>query len=356
MMAQLAPGYYLREEDAISHLGGLLAAHGLRKALIISGFRSYQVAQTSLEETLGTYQIDWTLSRYRGECSDEEARRIVLDAGTGWDMVVGVGGGKVLDLSKLAAVLLNVPLTTIPTVISNCAATTPNVVVYHPDGRAKESRVSLIPPQWTLVDDSILRQSPAPYFASGLGDTIVKPYEASVGATSGTLLEQAALKTADVAAEWVRTEGAAALKALARGDSHPALGGLTDAVILAASLVGGIGGGVLRGAVAHAMHDALTAMPAAHAALHGEKVAYGLMVQEVLLGRSSDDIDALRGVLSGLALPVNWSQLTGSSVLPPASTLRTLARRTLESPLLTKRLPGVDVDQVVEAIRRTESL
>lgn len=356
MIAQLAPGYYVREEGAIAHLGGLLRTHGYHKALIVSGSRSYRAAQAALEGTLREHHLVWTVCRYRGECSDEDARRIVEGAGTNWDMVVGVGGGKVLDLSKLVAALLNIPLTTVPTLISNCAATTPNVVVYHPDGRAKESRVSMVPPQWTLVDDRILQHSPAPYFASGLGDTIVKPYEALVGATSGTLLENAALSTARLAADCVRADGAAAVRALAQGASHPALGALTDAVILAGSLVGGVGGAVLRGAVAHALHDALTTLPEAHATLHGEKVAYGLVVQEVLLERPADDVRTLRGVLSGLALPVSWQTLTGSPTLPSPSVLETLADRTLQSPLLMDRLPGVGIEQLVGAIRRTESL
>lgn len=356
MMAQLAPGYYVREDDAIAQLGGLLNTHGYERVLIVSGHRSFRAAQASLEGTLREHHVAWTVFRYRGECCDEDARRIVEDAGENWDMVVGVGGGKALDLSKLVAARLNIPLTTVPTLISNCAATTPNVVVYHPDGRAKESRVNMVPPQWTLVDDRILQNSPAPYFASGLGDTIVKPYEALVGATSGTFLENAALTTALLAADCVRADGAAAVRALAEGASHPALGALTDAVILAGSLVGGVGGAVLRGAVAHALHDALTTLPEAHATLHGEKVAYGLLVQEVLLGRPVEDVRALRNVLSGLSLPVSWKTLTGSPVLPSPSILETLADRTLQSPLVMDRLPGVDAEQLVQAIRRTESL
>ncbi len=356
MKAQLAPGYYLREAGAIAQLGGLLTDYGHRRALIISGALSYQAAQAALQATLREHGIVWSVCRYRGECSDEDAARIAEEASPMWDMVVGVGGGKVLDLSKLVASLLNLPLTTIPTLISNCAATTPNVVVYHPDGTAKASRVSLVPPLWTLVDETVLQRSPAPYFGSGLGDTLAKPYEALVGATSGSLLERAALTMAGLAADGVRMQGKDALRALAQGRSHPYLGSLTDAVLLAGSLVGGIGGDILRGAVAHALHDALTMLPEANAALHGEKVAYGLMVQEVLLQRLPEDIQALRHVLLGLELPVTWSTLTRSPTLPTTSILDALAQRTLQSPLLVNRLPEVDVQQLVDAIRFTEAL
>jgi len=355
MLTQLAPGYYLHKPDAIADLGALLNASGYRKVLIISGSRSYQAAQTALESTLNHCGISWVLCRYQGECSDENALQIVQEVGTDWSVVVGVGGGKVVDLSKLVAWELRVPLITVPTLISNCAATTSNAVVYDTAGRVKESRGGKIPPQMTLVDDTILRRSPKPYFASGLGDTLVKPYEALVGATTNTLVETAALKLARIAADCVRDHGVEGLKAFAHETSLPVITDLTDAVILMGSLVGGMGGSVLRGAVAHAFHNALTMLPEVHDTLHGEKVAYGLLVQEALLDRPRESIHELRDLLIGLELPVSWATLTGLPYLPDLSILRKLADWTLDSPLVEGRLNTIGADRVVETIREVEA-
>ena len=354
MLTQLAPGYYLHKPDAVADLGALLSASGYRKVLIVSGSRSYQAAQTALESTLNHYGISWRLSRYQGECSDENCLQIVKEVGADWNVVVGVGGGKVIDLSKLVAWELTVPLITVPTLISTCAATTSNAVVYDTAGRVKESRVGKIAPQMTLVDDTILRCSPKSYFASGLGDTLVKPYEAMVGATTNTLVETSALKLAQIAADCVRDHGVEGLKAFAHETSLPLVTDLTDAVVLMGSLVGGLGGAVLRGSVAHAFHNALTMLPEVHDTLHGEKVAYGLLVQEVLLDRSKDSIHALRDLLIGLELPVSWATLTRLPYLPDLSVLRKLADWTLASPLVKGRLNTIDANRVVEAIREVE--
>jgi glycerol dehydrogenase len=54
---------------------------------------------------------------------------------------------------------------------------------------------------------------------------------------------------------------------------------VVDASVLLAGVIGGLGGANCRTVAAHAVHNGLTHIPAAHKALHGEKVAYGILVQ-----------------------------------------------------------------------------
>ena len=44
-------------------------------------------------------------------------------------------------------------------------------------------------------------------------------------------------------------------------------------------MIGGLGGAQCRTVAAHAVHNGLTHLLASHGALHGEKVAYGILVQ-----------------------------------------------------------------------------
>ena len=46
-----------------------------------------------------------------------------------------------------------------------------------------------------------------------------------------------------------------------------------------AGVIGGLGGAQCRTVAAHAVHNGLTHLPSTHASLHGEKVAYGILVQ-----------------------------------------------------------------------------
>jgi glycerol dehydrogenase len=52
-----------------------------------------------------------------------------------------------------------------------------------------------------------------------------------------------------------------------------------DATVLMAGVIGGMGGAQCRTVAAHAVHNGLTHLLEAHGILHGEKVAYGILVQ-----------------------------------------------------------------------------
>jgi glycerol dehydrogenase-like iron-containing ADH family enzyme len=54
---------------------------------------------------------------------------------------------------------------------------------------------------------------------------------------------------------------------------------VVDATVLLAGVIGGIGGADCRTVAAHAVHNGLTHLLEAHDILHGEKVAYGILVQ-----------------------------------------------------------------------------
>jgi glycerol dehydrogenase len=54
---------------------------------------------------------------------------------------------------------------------------------------------------------------------------------------------------------------------------------VVDATVLMAGVIGGLGGAQCRTVAAHAVHNGLTHLLASHGTLHGEKVAYGILVQ-----------------------------------------------------------------------------
>ena len=54
---------------------------------------------------------------------------------------------------------------------------------------------------------------------------------------------------------------------------------VVDATVLLAGVIGGLGGAQCRTVAAHAVHNGLTHVLASHGTLHGEKVAYGILVQ-----------------------------------------------------------------------------
>jgi len=54
---------------------------------------------------------------------------------------------------------------------------------------------------------------------------------------------------------------------------------IVDATVLLPGVIGGLGGANCRTVAAHAIHNGLTHLRETHDSLHGEKVAYGILVQ-----------------------------------------------------------------------------
>ncbi|BDF05483.1 hypothetical protein CE91St63_25450 [[Clostridium] hylemonae] len=87
-------------------------------------------------------------------------------------------------------------------------------------------------------------------------------------------------------------------------------------VIEANTYLSGIGfeSGGLAGA--HAVHNGLTVIEETHALYHGEKVAFGTLVQLVLENADSEEIETVVDFCSAVGLPTTLAQLGIKEVKP----------------------------------------
>jgi glycerol dehydrogenase-like iron-containing ADH family enzyme len=100
-----------------------------------------------------------------------------------------------------------------------------------------------------------------------------------------------------------------------------------ERLVEANTLLSGLGfesGGL---AVAHSVHNGLTTAPPTHAYLHGEKVAFGLVVQLVIEGRPTDELDQVLDFANTVGLPSTLAQLGLGD--PSQETMAGIAERTL---------------------------
>lgn len=69
-------------------------------------------------------------------------------------------------------------------------------------------------------------------------------------------------------------------------------------------------------AAAHAIHNRLTAIEATHKSFHGEKVAFGTLVQLVLENAPKNEIEEVLNFCKSIGLPTTLSDLNVNELIP----------------------------------------
>jgi glycerol dehydrogenase len=192
------------------------------------------------------------------------------------DLILGAGGGKALDTAKLIAHQSQLPIVTVPTSGATCAAWTALANVYSEAGAFQYDVALHRCPELLILDYDLVQSAPPRTLVAGIGDALAKWYEASVssGHASDTLTV-AAVQQARVLRDLLFQKSLEALQT----PGSPVWREVVDATVLLAGIIGGIGGANCRTVAAHAVHNGLTHLPQTHGILHGEKVAYGILVQ-----------------------------------------------------------------------------
>lgn len=269
------PDQYICMPGALEQLDEKLSRFAHPK--VITGVKSYRAFEQYYPNT-----TKYPVHRYDGSASNEDMTRLAKEMPDA-DVIVAIGGGRVLDTAKGTAELLGIEYVTIPTVLGTCAAYTPIAAVYHPDHTFKAVEYYTRSASLCLVDLTLLVNSPRKYFAGGIGDTLAKWYEAEgiVQHTKGVLpvMVQVGLQTAKVTQEVLLADSREALDSLERKEVTPAFTRVVETVIAVAGTVGGFAGEYGRMSGAHAIHNGMSLVHETHDYEHGLKVAYGVLVQ-----------------------------------------------------------------------------
>jgi glycerol dehydrogenase len=324
-----APSRYTQGKGATAALGQEMTALGLEgPVLIIAGRTVIGLLEATWRQSLSEPGLKHTIHRFGGECSLAEIERakataLELKART----VVGAGGGKVLDAARAAAADLALPVVNCPTVASSDAPCSALSVIYSEDGTFQQYRFYRRNPDLVLVDTAVIAQAPPRLLVAGMGDALATWFEARtcVAGHVRNMRGGGSTRSAEALAELCyRTlieDGAAALRAVEAKVVTPAL----ERLVEANTLLSGLGFESSGLAAAHAVHNGLTTAPGTHHFLHGEKVAFGLLVQLVLEGAPRATMDQVLAFSSEVGLPITLAEI-GLAELP-ADVLAQVARR-----------------------------
>jgi glycerol dehydrogenase-like iron-containing ADH family enzyme len=272
----IAPAQVIRGKGAIEIAVPSISRFG-RRPLVVGGDRTLDLARTHLQPSLERQKLQVSLTSYGADC-DEAGLAAMQEAASTHeaDFIISIGGGKALDAAKLLAHRSQLPIVTIPTSAATCAAWTALSNVYSSSG-AFLYDVGLVKcPDLLVLDYDLIATAPPRTLVAGIGDALAKWYEASVssGHSDKTLII-AAVQQARVLRDLLLQQSAAALAEPGSAVWQE----VVDATVLLAGVIGGLGGAQCRTVAAHAVHNGLTHLEACHGTLHGEKVAYGILVQ-----------------------------------------------------------------------------
>jgi glycerol dehydrogenase len=336
-----------------------MAALGLRgPALILAGRSAIRLLAATWEHTFREAGLAYAVQPFGGECSLAEIERVKTaarqhDART----IIGAGGGKVLDTARAVAGDLGLPVVTCPTVASSDAPCSALSVIYTDQGVFQEYRFYRKNPDLVLVDTQVIAHGPSRLLVAGMGDALATWFEAKtcvaghVKNMRGGASTQSALALAELCYRTLLEDGAEALRAVQTQVVTPAL----ERLVEANTLLSGLGFESSGLAAAHAVHNGLTAAPATHGYFHGEKVAYGLLVQLVLEGQPRCVLEQVLAFATEVGLPVTLAEV-GLGEMPVELLQRVAARATAEGETIHNEPFEVRPDMVADAIRAADAL
>jgi len=158
---------------SIKHLNEALESQGIpRKVAIVCGESTYSVAGKDAYDVLNSTGFDVLLLLRNFRATLKDAETLVEELkGKGIQAVIGVGGGKIIDISKYAAYKLGIPLVSVPTTLSSDAIATGYSVLWQGE---RNQAVQTSFPALVVGDYDVLSRQPSRFIAAGIGDMLSK--------------------------------------------------------------------------------------------------------------------------------------------------------------------------------------
>jgi glycerol dehydrogenase len=270
-------------------LAGQAAASLGRRAVLVCDTIVRDLLIDSVGQGCKAAGVELRWLEVRGDVTRAAVADLVA-AADGADVVFAAGGGKGVDTGKAVSRDLGAHLIVLPTSASNDGPCS-EAFVYYDENHRMES-VEHLPrnPDVVIVDTALLVLAPRALLVSGIGDAICKLYEGDQTRAAqgrnlfGGLSTIAAETLCRACDQTIRTYAVDGLEAAAAGKTNYSFECLVEALVLLSGLSFENSGL----SIAHSLTRGLTRVPVIAVALHGQQVAYGLMVQLMLEKRPAE--------------------------------------------------------------------
>lgn len=304
---------YTIGENVLIELGSIATKYG-KRVLIVGRKQALAITKATIEKSLKEKRISmidclW----YGGECSYKNIEIICEQIkANDADLIIGVGGGKALDTAKASAAKMEIPVITVPTIASTCAATTSLSIIYTDQGDYETIYLyEETPPAHIFISIDILAKAPIKYLWAGIGDTISKYYEVDIASRGARLSHSEAMgkKLSVLCAEPLISYGAKALEDNQQAIVSFELQEVVLNIIITTGIVSMLVGENYVSACAHGLFYGLTILEEIEKYhLHGEVVAYGVLVL-LMLDEQYKEVEKLMSFYRKVELPTSLKDM-----------------------------------------------
>ncbi len=304
MVQNYLPRYSIGN-DCFDHLKEVISGYGNKVALLY-GEKAFAASGEKVLKALEGVQIVHQ-EVYGKEASYANIDRLkVNEELKKADLLIGIGGGKCLDVTKVVGDILGKPVFTVASIASTCAAVTKISILHNDDGSFKEIYRLKNPPVHCFIDPQIIVNAPAKYFWAGMGDTMAKHVECVFSSKNDVLDFESELgRTISILCyEPILEKGQKAYEDVKAHTVSQEVEDVIKSIIVATGSVSLSVDPDYNSALAHALYYGLTVrewMERKH--LHGEIVSYGTLVQ-LLIDGQYDELERVYDFNRKVGLPV----------------------------------------------------
>ena len=158
-------------EKNIANIGNFLKSlKSTKKVSLISGSNVKKIVQKKIQKHFDLAKIEniWYLAKTNDTKSIRDIEKKVSQNKS--DLIIGIGGGRSVDIAKMIGFNLGLPFVSVPTSASHDGIASPFVSI---KGDKPHSLVTTAP-LGVFVDVDIMKRAPKKLLASGCGDLIAK--------------------------------------------------------------------------------------------------------------------------------------------------------------------------------------